>query len=195
MRISETQLTEWAQDPHKLGMGLFLVSEATFFGFLIIAYVYFHNWVSSGPTAANSLDALRTGIYTVFLLASSFTIWRAERYLKCQQTDRFKRWLALTVLLGAVFLFGQGSEYARLYSRNVRVSSNVFGTSFFTLTGFHGLHVLLGVIGLAVLLGLALLDTFETSGDSAVGTMAMYWHFVDWIWLVIFSVVYLWPLV
>ncbi|MGC1107489.1 MAG: heme-copper oxidase subunit III [Candidatus Acidiferrales bacterium] len=180
-------------DINRFAMLLFLLSEAAFFAFLIIAYVYFHNAVKAGPDAANSLDPLKTGIYTVALLASSFTVWRAEKSYDCGRSRAFAEWLLLTILLGAVFLVGQGREYIHLYRANVTVSRNIFGSTFFTLTGFHGLHVLLGLIALAILFGVALADQSGRQ-SSAVRTIATYWHFVDWVWLVIFSVVYIWTL-
>ena len=178
-------------DTNRFAMLLFLLSEAAFFAILIIAYVYFHNAVKPGPDAANSLHPLKSGIYTVFLLASSFTVWRAERCYSRRRNGAFLGWLLATILLGATFLFGQGREYIHLYRANVTVSRNIFGSAFFTLTGFHGLHVFLGLIALAILFALALADSSGRQ-SSAVRTIATYWHFVDWVWVVIFSVVYLW---
>lgn len=180
-------------DINRFAMLLFLLSEAAFFAFLIIAYVYFHNSVRTGPDAANSLDPLKSGIYTVSLLASSFTMWRAEKCYTRGRNSAFLNWLVATILLGAVFMFGQGREYIHLYRANVTVSRNIFGTAFFTLTGFHGLHVLLGLLALAILLGVAIADR-SGGQSSAVRTIATYWHFVDWVWVVIFSVVYIWAL-
>ena len=180
-------------DINRFAMLLFLLSETAFFAFLIIAYVYFHNAVQAGPDAANSLHPAKSGMYTVFLLASSFTAWHAERCYRRSRNRAFLNWLLATILLGVIFLVGQGREYIQLYRANVTVSRNIFGTAFFTLTGFHGLHVLLGLIALAILFGLALSDS-RGRQSSAVRTIATYWHFVDWIWVVIFSVVYLWSL-
>lgn len=180
----------------KLGMGLFIASEATFFLFLILAYVYFRRSVTTGPTAANSLDPLKTGVYTIFLLASSLTVWLAVRSLRRKSRRMLSVWLLATVALGAIFLFGQGREYARLLRLDVTVSRNLFGTTFFTLTGFHGFHVLIGVLALAVLLGLAMAGNFIGEGKErravAVEAISMYWHFVDAVWGVIFAIVYLW---
>lgn len=181
-----------AADPNKLAMALFLISEGTFFAFLITAYVFFHGDVKTGPNASNSLDPLKAGIYTTALLASSFTMRRAETSLRRASPRSLARWLAVTLTLGAVFLIGQAREYVRLYQESVTVSRNIFGTTFFTLTGFHGLHVLLGLIALAILLGGALAGHYKPPRSSAVETIAMYWHFVDWVWVVIFSVIYLW---
>jgi len=183
-----------AADANRFAMALFLISEGAFFAFLIIAYLYFHGVVNAGPNAANSLHPLTTGIYTAFLLASSFTMWRAEKCHSRNQPLRFCLWLLATIGFGVIFMFGQSREYIGLYRGNVTVSRNVFGTSFFTLTGFHGLHVIMGLIALFLLFVVSLFDSLESSGSSAVRTIALYWHFVDWVWLIIFSVVYLWAI-
>ena len=99
-------------------------------------------------------------------------------------------WLLATVGLGAVFLCGQGREYAQLLREHVTISRNLFGTTFFTLTGFHGLHVLIGLVALAILLGLALAGGFKDPRAPGVGAVGLYWHFVDAVWIVIFAVVY-----
>jgi heme/copper-type cytochrome/quinol oxidase subunit 3 len=178
-------------DENRLAMILFLISEGVFFLFLIIAYAFFHASQKTGPTAANSLEPLTAGAFTVALLGSSFTMWRAEKNYARGRVSAFRSWLGATILLGSIFMFGQGREYFGLYQKNVTVSRNVFGSSFFTLTGFHGLHVILGLITLLILFGLAF-QRSERPQQSAVRTIALYWHFVDWVWVVIFSVIYLW---
>jgi heme/copper-type cytochrome/quinol oxidase subunit 3 len=187
---AQTLAETW--DNNKLGVLLFLLSEGTFFAFLIIAYVYYHSISNTGAEATRVLDPLKTGIYTVFLLSSSFTVWRAEKSLRRGSQSGFRMWLLVTIIFGAIFLVGQGIEYAHLYAEDVTVSRDIFGTSFFTLTGFHGFHVLLGLIALAIIFGLALSGDFAEKHSSAVEAVALYWHFVDWIWVVIFSVIYLW---
>lgn len=172
---------------------LFLASEATFFVFLIIAYGLFNYSLTQGPTAANSLHPLRSGTYTIALLASSFTLWAGTRSLQKKELRRFKQWLVITILLGAVFIFGQTSEYLELLRNNVTISRNLFGTTFFTLTGFHGIHVIVGLILLAILFGLAFTLDFETPRQiAAAESISYYWHFVDAVWVVIFSMIYLW---
>jgi heme/copper-type cytochrome/quinol oxidase subunit 3 len=180
---------------NKLGVGVFIVSEAGFFGTLLIAYIYFHLLPSPGPSAANSLSPLRTFGFSICLFLSSATIHLAARGLKLRKANSVKLWLALTVILGAAFLVGQSLEYRGLLLRGIELSTNLFGTTFFTLTGFHGLHVLVGLCVLATLLGVALSGRLEDIRTSGFEAAAMYWHFVDAVWVVIFSVVYLWPLV
>ncbi len=178
-------------DRYQIGMISFLISEGFFFLMLIMAYLFYNSRGMAGPTPAGSLDAVRTGIYTLCLLASSFTIWRAEEKLRARRQAAFRLWLALTIALGAVFLFGQGREYWRVFHAGMRVDSNLFATTFFTLTGFHGLHVSLGIIALTILLGLALAGDFKQGRMEAVKAIGLYWHFVDAVWVAVFSVIYL----
>lgn len=173
-----------------LGMAVFLGSEAVFFVFLIIAYVYFSGVPTTGPVARNALDPCVTLIYTAVLIASSVTIWRAGVLAKRRQPGA--AWVLASAALGAVFLVGQGREYARLLSDNITVSRDLFGTTFFTLTGFHSVHVLLGVVMLTALWVVARLDGTLPRGLDAI---ALYWHFVDVVWLVIFAIVYVRPFV
>lgn len=176
----------------KLCMGLFIASEATFFGFLILTYVFFHGFVSSGPTAASSLHPAVTGIYTALLIASSGTIWLAGRSLKRQNRRGFLLWLLGTILLGAAFLYGEGWEYSQLLAHEVTISRNLFGTTYFTLTGMHGIHVLIGLTLLSILFGLGLAGDHGPKHRVAVESISLYWHFVDTVWIVVFSVIYLW---
>ena len=158
----------------RLGMVMFLLSEAVFFFMLIAAFVYFRDT----RAAAGSLRLGTSTLYTVCLAASSFTMWRAAE-------TGTRSWLAGTIALGATFLLGQGSEYLRLFRQNITISQSLFGTTFFTLTGFHGLHVLIGIVLLGVALRLS-------ENAAAFESVALYWYFVDAVWLAIFAVVYLW---
>lgn len=182
-------------DKNKVGVGLFILSEAGFFLVLIISYIYFHLLPSHGPSAANSLSPLRTLLFSICLFSSSATIHWAGQSFKDGSPGSVKLWLALTVLLGAVFLAGQAMEYRGLLARGVTLSTNLFGTTFFTVTGFHGLHVLVGLCALATLLGCAMGGRLESVKPSGFESVSMYWHFVDAVWVVLFSVIYLWPLV
>ena len=133
------------------------------------------------------LDPVKTGCFSVALLSSSLTLWGAERSHKGTGV-----WLLATIGLGLVFLVGQGLEYAYLLIHHVTISHDLFGTTFFTLTGFHGLHVLVGLLLLSILAGLAFFGHEHEPTNDAVNVIAIYWHFVDAVWIVIFGVVYLW---
>jgi heme/copper-type cytochrome/quinol oxidase subunit 3 len=181
---------------NRLGMGLFLASETIFFLILILSFIYFRgSWISgTGPNPADNLDVPVTGLFSLALFSSSGTLWFAERSLKRGNQSRFRTGLLLTVLLGATFLIGQGLEYAHLFSKQVTISQNLFGTTFFTLTGLHGFHVFVGLVMLTILLGLSLTGGTKVPRAGAVETIALYWHFVDLVWVFIFSIVYLWTL-
>jgi heme/copper-type cytochrome/quinol oxidase subunit 3 len=99
----------------------------------------------------------------------------------------------ITVLLGAIFLVGQGKEYWRLINDHVTIGNSVFGTSFYTLTGFHGFHVFVGLIILSILLSLIFLGDFNKHPSNVISTVGIYWHFVDAVWIVVFTVVYVLP--
>jgi heme/copper-type cytochrome/quinol oxidase subunit 3 len=187
-------MKEILTDRNRLGMLLFIASEAVFFALLISAYVYYQSVTFPGPNASNSLDPGLTAIYTVFLLASSVTAWAAGKSLEHGSRRGLIGWLILTIVLGGIFLFGQGREYLHLLSQNISIDRNLFGTTFFTLTGFHGLHVLVGLIAIAILALLGWRGAFKGPKSGAVEAISMYWHFVDVVWIVLFSLIYLWPL-
>jgi heme/copper-type cytochrome/quinol oxidase subunit 3 len=168
-------------------------TEAMFFLALIMAYVYFSLTPGFTPQQADLLDLRSTTIFSAFLFSSSFTFWRAETNFKKGNMTRLKGWLLLTLALGLIFLIGQGTEYARLLRDNVSIGSSLFGTSFFTLTGFHGLHVFAGLLVIAIITGLTFAGDYNGSASSVFATVGIYWHFVDIVWLFLFLIVYLLP--
>ncbi len=178
-------------DKNKIASLSLIASEAGFFIILIFAFVYYNLAPGEGPTAASVLDVKKTGAFTVCLLASSLSLAMAERQLDRKQRSGAVGWLAVTVALGLVFLYGQATEYVGLWTSGVTVSRNLFATTFFTLTGFHGLHVLIGLIALSVLGGLVWRGDFERKPSSALVAVGYYWHFVDVVWIFVFSIVYL----
>lgn len=181
-----------AVDPNKLGMLIFLSGEVVFFGLLILAYAYYRGqWAATGGPTDTVLDIPLTAVFTVLLLSSSVTIWFAERSLRAGSPRLTAFWLLVTVALGAAFLIGQGYEWTTLFEEGINIRSGLFGTTFFTLTGFHGLHVLLGLVALTILFGLTLAGWFPGPHSSALETTAYYWHFVDLVWITVFSVVYI----
>jgi heme/copper-type cytochrome/quinol oxidase subunit 3 len=169
------------RDRVRLGMALLLLSDALVFFFLILAFIYFRD--ESLRAAALSLDLHATAIWTACLLASGFSMWRAA----AGQRRRF--WLGVTIALGLVFFLGQGNEYLRILRDGIAISQGLFATTFFTLAGIHGLHVLAGILLLAILF---VLSNSSERFSTATGAIAMYWHFVAAVWIAIFSIVYLW---
>jgi heme/copper-type cytochrome/quinol oxidase subunit 3 len=167
----------------RLGMAMLILTEAVFFFMLILAFVYFRD--ESLKTATATLNLRVTSLFTACLLISCFTLWRA------QSGSRLSLWLGLTILFGVAFFAGQGSEYVRILRGGFTMSQGLFGTTFFTVTGVHGLHVLIGL----VLLGVTAPSHAGTpKGDagSRLSTVSMYWYFVAAVWIAIFSTVYLW---
>jgi heme/copper-type cytochrome/quinol oxidase subunit 3 len=134
---------------------------------------------------------LRTGLYSIALFTSSFTIWRAEVNAKAENIPRLRTWLLGTIALGATFIVFQSIEFMGLCHRGIVISSSVFSSTFFTLVGFHGLHVFAGFLMLAVLYGLLSAGVLP-SPKRPLTTLAIYWHFVDVVWVFIFCIVYLW---
>jgi cytochrome c oxidase subunit 1/cytochrome c oxidase subunit I+III len=182
-------------DHNKTGILAFLFSEVGFFGTLILAYLYFYAHPEPGP-GPKELDVPRTLIFSICLFASSFTFWRSEIALTKQRRASMLGWLALTIVLGAVFLGGQANEYWKLFQSGVDLSTNMFSTTFFTLTGFHGLHVLIGLIALLIFLWMAWEgDSVSPKFDSGFKCVGYYWHFVDVVWVFVLLTVYILPLV
>ena len=174
-------------------MKLVVGTEAMFFVSLIMAFVYFSNSPGFKAHQLASLDIRTTGIFTLILFCSSFTYWRAEYNYSAGNVNRVKLWLIFTVLLGAIFLAGQGKEYYGLLHNQVTISSSMFGTGFFTLTGFHGLHVFIGLIIITIITTLTFLGDYDDRKSTVIATIGIYWHFVDIVWFFVFLVVYVLP--
>ena len=176
-------------DAGTIAMWAFIASEAFFFTILIITYVLFN---LDKTVAASHLDLKATGAFTVCLFASSGTMIMSERSLAAGKSSAMRGWLLVTIVLGAIFIGGQANEYRGLIAHGLGPATNLFATTFFTLTGFHGLHVTLGLLALGVLAWLAIAGDFEgKKHSSAFKALGMYWHFVDVVWVFVFSIVYL----
>src|SRR5438132_3558737 len=191
--VGENSAAVTLPDHNKVEILSFILSEAGFFAALILAYLYFYARPPAGP-GPKELDVPRTLVFSVCLFASSFTFWRSEVALTKQLRGSMLGWLALTILLGGIFLVGQGTEYWKLFQTGVDLSTNLFSTTFFTLTGFHGLHVLLGLIALLIFLWAAWEGDFASGRGSAFKAAGYYWHFVDVVWVFVLLTVYILPL-
>ncbi len=167
--------------PPLLGVALFIGSESVFFLAVVIVFIALR--AGSVDAARRELDIGLTAVFSLFLWVSSATVILAER-------RESRLWLGVTALFGGVFLVGQGMEYARLLGSGIAPRTGLFGTTFFTLTGLHGLHVLVGLIALATLFVIASARP-RRLGRTAWEAVSWYWHFVDAVWVVVFSVVYL----
>jgi heme/copper-type cytochrome/quinol oxidase subunit 3 len=177
-------------DRNVFAMLVFCASDIVLFAMLIVAYLIYHGR-GSGPEAAMVLNLPRTALFSVCLWASSGTIWLASRRLA--RDDRRGCLLAVlaTVVLGAAFFAGQVLEWSGLLAQGVSPGTNLFGTTFFTLTGLHGLHVVLGLVMWLIVAGFIWSGDVTARRSSGVEAPAIFWHLVDAVWVVIFALVYL----
>ena len=188
---AEHHYTSLGVDNRKLGMWLLIASECLLFGTLIVTFMIFRHNSTSGPNPADVLDIPITSISTFDLLMSSFSIVLALHAIQQGDMKGFRRWILITAIGGLIFLGFQTYEFTKFVQEGLTLSTNVFGSSFFMLTGTHGTHVAVGVIWLLSLYFSSLRGKLTEDGALKVDTMALYWHFVDVIWIVIFTVVYL----
>lgn len=176
----------------RVGMICFLCSEAAFFSTLVLAYITFIGKSKSGPTPATALELTIPIIGTVCLLSSSATIGMAVKKLRDGSGRLAAYWLVATVLLGAGFLCGTGFEWAELIGRyGLTPGRNLFGTTYFTLIGFHAAHVSIGLLVMLAALLMVEREAIRAAMCEGLELVAWYWHFVDGVWVVIFTVVYL----
>lgn len=173
----------------KLGMWLFIATEVMFFGGLITTFLKYKLHTPT-PEAA-LLDVTLVGANTFVLLTSSFTVVLGLDAIRRGDKSGLVRFLAATILLGVAFLGGQAYEFNALYHEGVTLTGSLFGSTFFTLTGFHGLHVLGGVIWAALTLVKATRGQYDSDDNIGVEIFGLYWHFVDIVWIVLFTLIYL----
>jgi len=182
---------EHTLSPGQWGIVSFLVSEVALFGTLIFTYVFYLGKNLVGPTP-EVLSLYLVLFTTACLLASSGTIHVAEILLHRGNQSGFVLWWLATIVLGLIFLGGTAYEwYGLILNYSLTISRNLFGTTFYTLVGLHALHVTGGVTIMLIVLVLALGRQVTTANQAGVGLVAWYWHFVDAVWVVVFTVVYL----
>jgi heme/copper-type cytochrome/quinol oxidase subunit 3 len=180
--------------PHlKLAMWLFLASDCLLFGALISTYVLYRGASVTGPFPADVFDIPYTSVSSFVLLASSLTMVLALAAIQRGDIGRCRIWLLATALLGMTFLGGQVYEFTSFVHEGLTLKTNMFGTSFYVLTGFHGTHVAIGVLMLLTLFSLSFGGRITQRNAMTVELVGLYWHFVDIVWIVIFTVVYLIP--
>jgi heme/copper-type cytochrome/quinol oxidase subunit 3 len=177
----------------KLAMWLFLGSECLLFGALITTYVLYRGASQTGPYPSDVFDIPYTSVSSFVLLASSLTMVLSLTAAEKQDQARMRLWLLATALLGMTFVGGQVYEFTHFYREGLSLSTNLFGTTFFVLTGFHGVHVTVGILMLLSLVGMSSTNRLPDDPAFPVEMVGLYWHFVDIVWIVIFTVVYLIP--
>lgn len=175
----------------KLGMWMFLGSECLLFGGLISTYLLYRGRVSEGPTPSQIFDIPFTSVSSFVLLMSSLTMVFAVSAAAAKDDRGTNLWLVVTAMLGATFVGGQVYEFTAFYNEGLGFSTSLFGSSFYTLTGFHGVHVTVGIIMLLALVAINKRSKVPGSKSETVEMLGLYWHFVDVVWIAIFTLVYL----
>lgn len=177
----------------KLAIWVFLSSESLFFGAFISTYLLYRGRDTVGPHPDKLFDIPFTSVTSFILLLSSMTMVLALAAIQRGDDRRFRIWLAATALFGLTFISGQVYEFTHFYRDGLKLSTNLFGSSFFTLTGIHGAHVTIGIIWLLTLLARSSQGRLTRENSEAVEVAGLYWHFVDVVWIVLFTVIYLVP--
>ena len=178
---------------NKMAMWMFLGSECLLFGGLISTYMLYKGRVNSGPQPDQIFDIPFTSVSSFVLLMSSLTMVLAVSAAQRKDDRNTNLWLTITALLGATFVGGQVYEFTAFYREGLGLTTSLFGSSFYTLTGFHGVHVTVGIIMLMALVGMISRDRIPGNKAETVELIGLYWHFVDIVWIVIFTLVYLIP--
>ncbi len=177
-------------DRGRVAMAALIIAEAAIFTIFVVAYLFYAGKSLSGPTPSEVL--VTPVFFTICLLSSSITVHLAARFLERGKQGGFLSLWALTFILGGLFLFGTAQEWHRLiYEKGLTISTNLFGTTYYSLVGLHAFHVTAGLAMLLIVLILALAGRVRQDQSGRVGVLAMYWHFVDAVWAVVFTVVYI----
>src|SRR5262245_5087902 len=180
---------EWLPSRGPVGMACLIIAESAIFTIFVVAHLYYVGKSLSGPTPREVLET--PILFTACLLSSSLTIYFAGMALARDARDAFVAlWLA-TITLGGAFLFGTGREWHRLiHEHGLTISTNLFGTTYYSLVGLHAFHVVVGLVLMAIVALFALVGYVGQEHSPRVGVLALYWHFVDAVWVVVFTVVY-----
>lgn len=180
----------WTQPSRGLvGMACLIIAESAIFIIFVVAYIFYMGKSISGPTPSQVLEL--PIFSTICLLSSSITVHFAVHDLRLDRVRRCTAWLAATVLLGTLFIVATGKEwYELIYHYGLTVRTNLFGTTFYSLVGLHASHVIAGLILLSLALIFALAGKVNRHHAERLEVVSIYWHFVDAVWVVVFTVVY-----
>lgn len=172
-----------------VAMSSLILAETAVFSIFVVAYIYYMGRDVTGPTPGQVLELPIFG--TVCLLSSSFFIWLAEHAIDRGNMSAFKLWWAVTFVLGAIFLGTTAQEWHTLiYHDHLTISTNLFGTTYYSLVGLHASHVVVGLLLLLSVLLFAVTGHVRPEHSYKVRVLALYWHFVDAVWVVVFTLVY-----
>jgi cytochrome c oxidase subunit 3/cytochrome o ubiquinol oxidase subunit 3 len=174
----------------QVGMYALIAAEAAIFSIFVVAYLFYIGKSLSGPMPSEVLSP--PIFYTVCLLSSSLTIHFAAKNLRRDRVQSFGAWWLLTIILGAIFLYGTASEWHRLiYRDGLTITTNLFGTTYYSLVGLHGFHVVVGLLALTSVMVFAVFGAVKQEHAERIDVLSLYWHFVDAVWVVVFTVVYI----
>ena len=172
----------------RVGMYCLIAAEAAIFTIFVVAYIFYIGKSGSGPKPKDVLHA--PIFFTICLLASSLTIHLAVRKLALGNAGAFARWWLLTIVLGGAFLFGTASEWNHLIHEGLTISTNLFGTTYYSLVGLHAFHVTMGLLALMLVAAFCFAARLRPEHAERLEVLSMYWHFVDAVWVVVFTIVY-----
>ena len=177
----------------RVGMALLIFMESVFFSGFIVTYLFYIGRSAFGPQPGEVLDLGPVLLNSACLLSSSVSVWLAVRALRRGSVGLFRVWMGVTVLLGLEFLIGTGLEWRGLIvEHGLTMRTNVFGSNFYALVGFHAFHVCVGLLLLGGSLVLSLMGRIDPARDAErVDVVTWYWHFVDMVWILVFTVVYI----
>ena len=181
----------WAlPDRGKVAMASLILAESAIFTIFVVAYLFYVGKSLTGPTPDHVLET--PVFFTICLLSSSVTVHFATKSLERGRTLAFLGLWSLTLILGGLFLFGTAQEWHRLiYEHGLTISTNLFGTTYYSLVGLHAFHVTAGLLMLLIVLIFSLAGCLSQDESGRIGVLALYWHFVDAVWVVVFTVVYI----
>jgi len=182
--------TEWDRPTRgRIGMLALIAAEAAIFTIFVVAYLFYIGRSLTGPTPKDVLTV--PVFYTICLLSSSLTIHLAAKALRRGSVRSFGILWFVTIALGAAFLYGTANEWHRLiYQEGLSISRNLFGTTYYSLVGLHGFHVVVGLVSLSLVMAFTFVGGVRAEHAERVDVLSLYWHFVDVVWIVVFTVVY-----
>ena len=173
-----------------IGMTCLIMAESAIFAIFVVAYLFYLGKDLNGPTPRQVLEL--PILNSICLLSSSATITLALRSLRNDKSKRFSLWWLVTIALGAYFLLGTGREWHHLiHDKGLTIQTNLFGTTFYSLVGLHASHVVVGLLALSIVMAFAIAGLVKREHAERVHVLGLYWHFVDVVWIVVFTVVYI----
>jgi cytochrome c oxidase subunit 3/cytochrome o ubiquinol oxidase subunit 3 len=188
--ISDANITWELPSRGRVGMFSLIAAECAIFTIFVVAYLFYVGKSLTGPMPKDVLHA--PIFFTICLLSSSLTIHLAVKSLKRAKVGGFALWWFFTLALGATFLFGTAREWRHLiYDEGLTIQTNLFGTTYYSLVGLHAFHVTVGLLAITTVLLFALFGYVRRENAEHVDVLTLYWHFVDAVWVVVFTVVYI----